>query len=76
MIFEKVKALLADQLQIDPSEIKMESRLFEDLHADSANVMIMVMDVEEAFNITVDDDVLPNIRTVGDVVEYLEKAVG
>ena len=76
MIFEKVKALLADQLQIDPSEIKMESRLFEDLHADSANVMIMVMDVEEAFNITVDDDVLPNIRTVGDVVEYLEKTVG
>ena len=75
-IFDKVTALLADQLQIDPSEIKMESRLFEDLHADSANVMIMVMDVEEAFNITVDDDALPNIRTVGDVVTYLEKAVG
>ena len=76
MVFEKVKALLAEQLQIDPSEIKMESRLFEDLHADSANVMIMVMDVEEAFNITVDDDVLPKIRTVGDIVSYLEKAVG
>ena len=76
MVFEKVVALLADQLQIDPSEIKMESRLFEDLHADSANVMIMVMDVEEAFNITVDDDVLPNIRTVGDIVTYLEKTVG
>ena len=76
MVFEKVASLLADQLQIDPSEIKMESRLFEDLHADSANVMIMVMDVEEAFNITVDDDVLPNIRTVGDIVTYLEKTVG
>ena len=50
--------------------------MFEDLHADSANVMIMVMDVEEAFNITVDDDVLPKIRTVGDVVNYLEKTVG
>ncbi len=76
MVFEKVKALLADQLQINPDDIKMESRLFEDLHADSANVMIMVMDVEEAFNITVDDDVLPKIRTVGDVVNYLEKTVG
>ena len=76
MVFEKVTALLAEQLQIDPSEIKMESHLFEDLHADSANVMIMVMDVEEAFNITVDDDVLPKIRTVGDVVNYLEKTVG
>jgi len=76
MIFEKVTKLLADQLQVDPGEIKMESRLFEDLHADSANVMILVMDIEEAFNITVDDDVLPRIRTVGDVVTYLEKAVG
>lgn len=75
MIFEKVCKMLADQLQIDPNTITMESRLFEDLHADSANVMIMVMDVEEAFNITVDDDVLPNIRTVGDIVAYLEKVV-
>lgn len=75
MVFEKVCKMLADQLQIDPSTITMESRLFEDLHADSANVMIMVMDVEEAFNITVDDDVLPNIRTVGDIVTYLEKVV-
>lgn len=75
MVFEKVRKMLADQLQIDPNTITLESRLFEDLHADSANVMIMVMDVEEAFNITVDDDVLPNIRTVGDIVAYLEKVV-
>ncbi len=75
MVFEKVRKMLADQLQIDPNTITLESRLFEDLHADSANVMIMVMDVEEAFNITVDDDVLPNIRTVGDIVTYLEKVV-
>ena len=75
MIFEKVCALLADQLQIDPKDIKMESRLFEDLHADSATVMIMVMDIEEAFNITVDDEILPTVRTVGDIVNYLEKNV-
>ncbi|MBR0462841.1 MAG: acyl carrier protein [Clostridia bacterium] len=75
MVFEKVCQLLADQLQIDASSIKREDRLFEDLHADSANVMILVMDVEEAFNVTVDDNVLPNIRTVGDIVDYLEKAV-
>ena len=75
MVFEKVAQLLADQLQIDVSTIKPESRLFEDLHADSANVMIMVMDIEEAFNITVDDDILPTVRTVGDIVAYLEKEV-
>ena len=73
MVFEKVCKMLADQLQIDPSTITMESRLFEDLHADSANVMIMVMDVEEAFNITVDDEILATIKTVGDIVDYLEK---
>ena len=75
MVFEKVCKILADQLQIDPATITMESRLFEDLHADSANVMIMVMDIEDVFKITVDDDVLPNIRTVGDIVSYLEKIV-
>ena len=76
MVFEKVCQLLSEQLQVDPKDIRMESRLFEDLHADSANVMILVMDVEEAFNITVDDEVLPNIHTVGDIVTYLEKTIG
>ena len=73
--FDKVAQLLADQLGINKDDINLESRLLEDLHADSANVMIMIMDVEDAFGITVDDDILPTIRTVGDVVEYLDKQV-
>ena len=73
MIFEKVCKMLADQLQIDPASITMESRLFEDLHADSANVMMLIMDLETEFNITVDDEILATIKTVGDIVDYLEK---
>ena len=75
MVFEKVCELLGNQLQIDPKSIKREDRLFEDLHADSANVMILVMDIEQEFDLTVDDNVLPTIHTVGDIVEYLEKTV-
>ncbi len=73
MVFEKVVNLIAGQLPVKPEDIKMESRLFEDLGADSANVMMLIMDLEAEFDLTVDDDVLTGIRTVGDIVEYLEK---
>ena len=72
-MFEKVCALIADQLKIDPKTIKPESRLLEDLKADSANVMVMVMDLEDKFGIMVEDDQILKLRTVGDVVDYIEK---
>ena len=75
MIFDTVKSMIAKQLKVDEASITPESRLIEDLKADSANVMMLIMDLETEFNITVDDDVLPNIRTVGDIVTYLEKVV-
>lgn len=71
-MFEKVCALIADQLKIDPKEIKPESRLLEDLKADSANIMMLIMDVECELGIIVDDDALMRLKTVGDVVQYLE----
>ncbi|NLG24821.1 MAG: acyl carrier protein [Clostridiales bacterium] len=76
MIFDKVVALITRQLPIPASKISMDSRLFEDLGADSANVMMLVMDLEEEFNLTVEDDALTTIRTVGDVVKYIEERVG
>ena len=71
-MFEKVCALIADQLKIDPNTIKPESRLLEDLKADSANIMMLIMDVESELGIIVDDDALMRLKTVGDVVKYLE----
>lgn len=70
-MFEKIATLIADQLHIDVSEIKLESRLLEDLKADSANIMMLIMDLESELGITVEDDALMRLKTVGDVVEYI-----
>lgn len=74
-MYEKVLDLIASQLPVKRENITRESRLLEDLGADSANVMILVMDLEQEFDIVVEDDVLGNIKTVGDIIDYLEKHV-
>ena len=72
MVFEKVAEMIAKQLKIDVSKVTMEKRLIEDLNADSANVMVLIMDLEDAFDLTVDDSAIGTMRTVGDVVKYIE----
>ena len=76
MDFETVRDMIAEQLKVDPAEIKAESRLMEDLKADSANIMVMIMDMEDRFGITVEDDQIMKLKTVGDVVEYIAKVKG
>lgn len=76
MIYDKVVEMIADQLSISKDKITRESRLFEDLNADSANVMMLILDLEQEFGVSVEDDVLSNMRTVDDVVSYLEEHVG
>ena len=72
MDFETVKSMIADQLKVDPATITPESRLMEDLKADSANIMVMIMDLEDQFGVTVEDDQIMKLRTVGDVVKYID----
>ena len=72
MIFETVKKMIATQLKVDENAITPESRLVEDLKADSANVMVMIMDLEDNFGIMVEDDQIMKLKTVGDVVKYIE----
>jgi acyl carrier protein len=72
MVFENVKTLIAKQLKADPATITAETRLIEDLKADSANVMVMIMDLEDNYGITVEDDQILKLKTVGDVVAYIE----
>lgn len=71
-IFVKVAELIAMQMGVETSSITMKTRMVEDLKADSANVIMLVMDLENEFNIAVDDDVLMGIKTVGDVVSCIE----
>ncbi len=73
MIFDTVKSMIAKQLKADEATITRETRLVEDLKADSANVMVMIMDLEDKFGIMVEDDQIMRMRTVGDVVDYIEK---
>ena len=73
MVFEKVRNMIATQLQVDPESITMESRLVEDLKADSANVMVMILEMETEFGMEVEDEVILQLKTVGDIVDYIEK---
>ena len=73
MIFENVKKMIAKQLKADEASITLDTRLVEDLKADSANVMVMIMTLEDEYGITVEDDQIMKLKTVGDVVAYIEK---
>ena len=73
MIFDTVKSMIAKQLKVDEASITPESRLIEDLKADSATVMVMIMDLEDKYGIMVEDDQIMKLKTVGDVVAYIEK---
>ena len=72
MVFETVKKMIAKQLKVDEASVTAASRLVEDLKADSANVMVMIMDLEDNYGIIVEDDQIMNLKTVGDVVKYIE----
>jgi len=73
MVFDAVKAMIAKQLKVDESTITPATRLIEDLKADSANVMVMIMTLEDEYGITVEDDQIMKLKTVGDVAAYIEK---
>ena len=71
-MFEKLKALLVDELQIDEADITLDPKLSTDLGINSIELADLVMICEEKFNIEIDDADLHNFVTVGDVVKYLE----
>lgn len=72
-IFDKVKEYILMQLPVDGGKVVESARMVEDLGADSANLMMLIMDLETEFNMTVEDDALGTIKTVGDIVDYIQK---
>ena len=72
-IFDKVKKYILMQLPINDSRVVESARMVEDLGADSANLMMLIMDLENEFNLTVEDEALGTIKTVGDIVDYIQK---
>lgn len=71
-MFESVKKILIEQLRLKDVEILPESRIKEDLKADSLDVLQMLMTIEEDYDILIPEEKLMNFKTVGDIVEYLE----
>ena len=72
-IFDKVKEYILMQLPVDGDKVVDSARMVEDLGADSANLMMLIMDLETEFNLTVEDEALGGIKTVGDIVDYIQK---
>lgn len=70
--FERIRELLAEQLDIDEDKITMDSDILEDFEADSLDVVDMVMSLEDEFGVEIPDEEIENLHTVGDVVRYVE----
>ena len=71
-MLEKMKEMIADQLDIDASEVTLESRFKEDLDADSLDLFELVTNLEEEYNIEIPAEELENLTTVGKVIDYLK----
>lgn len=72
MIFEDVKEILADQLDINPNDIELTSSLADDLGADSLDAIDIVMTIEDQYSIEVPDEVIEAMKTVEDIVGFIE----
>jgi len=72
-IADKVKAIICDQLMVDPEEITEESSFVEDLGADSLDTVELIMEFEDEFGIEISDEHAEKISTVGEAIAFLEK---
>ena len=72
MIFDKVKDLVVDQLDADEDKVTLDANIQDDLGADSLDVVDLVMAIEDEFSIEIPEDQVENIKTIGDIVKYIE----
>ena len=75
MLFEKVRDILAEQLEIDPETITLDTNIIDDLDADSLDFVEMITSIEDEFNISIVDEKVGDFKTIRQVVEYLETLV-
>lgn len=75
MIFDKVKIIIADELDADVEEIKMETSLMKDLEADSLDAVEIMMALEDEFEITIPDEDAENFKNIGDIVKFVEAKI-
>ena len=73
MIFDKVKAIIVEQLQVDEDEITMDTNLMKDLSADSLDAVEIIMAIEDEYGIEIPDEEAEKMQTVSDLVKYVEE---
>ena len=74
-VFEKVKAIIVEQLGVSEASVTMEASFIDDLGADSLDIVELVMALEEEFDLEIPDTDAEKVVTVGDVVEYIKENV-
>lgn len=72
-ILEKLRELVVDQLGVEENEVTLEAAIIDDLGADSLDLVDLVMSVEEEFGVKIPDEDLEKIKTVGDIVDYIDE---
>ena len=73
MTFEKIQALIVEQLDVDPSQVTMDTDFMKDLEADSLDAVEIILGVEEEYGIEIPDDIAENFTKVGDIVKYVDE---
>ena len=74
MIFDKIKEIIIEQLQVDESEVTMDTNMMKDLSADSLDAVEIIMAIEDEFAIEIPDEEAEKFHTVKDLVKYVEEA--
>lgn len=72
MVFDKIRKIIVEQLDVDEDKVTAEASITEDLGADSLDVVDLVMSIEESFDLEIPDEEVENIKTVGDIVKFIE----
>ena len=75
MVFEKVREILCDQLDIDPEDVTLDSNIVEDFGADTLDLVDFVMSLEDEFDKEIPDEDVEKIKTIGDIVSYIENSL-
>ncbi|MDO5017080.1 MAG: acyl carrier protein [Porphyromonas sp.] len=74
-IADKVKEIIVEKLNVDPSEVTDAASFTNDLGADSLDTVELIMEFEKVFDIAIEDEVSQNIQTVGDAISHIESAL-
>lgn len=73
MVFEKIKALIAEQLNVDKESVSLDTHLMKDLEADSLDAVEIIMAIEDEFDLEIPDEDAEKFASVSDIVKYVEE---